>query len=217
MVVFDQGSRAVVKRPSLRDSGTIPVQWHVALRGTGGMFAHPSGREGGPANQQQNNTRPLRHADSMQSIRNTARSRRQPAPDFDKAATRAGHSTHALPHGSNSIPFRRVARPSGRAHAPSHRQALGSTRRARAPPAACAAAACASSGGCARAWPGPLPHSICIPRAALASVFRPRPRGCDRELPIREPDPTSSASTLELTEAPRGRPRAHGPLRPPFG
>ena len=47
MVAFDQGSRAVVKRPSLRDSGAIPVQYHVALRGTGGIFANPSGREGG--------------------------------------------------------------------------------------------------------------------------------------------------------------------------
>ena len=47
MVAFDQGSRAVVKRPSLRDSGAIPVQCHVALRGTGGIFANPSGREGG--------------------------------------------------------------------------------------------------------------------------------------------------------------------------
>ena len=58
MVVFDQGSRTVVKRPSLRDSGTIPVQCHVALRGTGGIFAHPPGREGGLVNQQQDNTRP---------------------------------------------------------------------------------------------------------------------------------------------------------------
>ena len=47
MVAFDQGSRAVVKRPSLRDSGAIPVQCHVVLRGTGGIFANPSGREGG--------------------------------------------------------------------------------------------------------------------------------------------------------------------------
>ena len=58
MVAFDQESRAVVKRPSLRDSGTIPVQCHVALRGTGGIFASPSGREGGPADQKQDNTRP---------------------------------------------------------------------------------------------------------------------------------------------------------------
>ena len=32
---------------ALRDSGAIPVQCHVALRGTGGIFANPSGREGG--------------------------------------------------------------------------------------------------------------------------------------------------------------------------
>ena len=58
MVAFDQGSRAVVKRPSLRDSGTIPVQYHAALRDSGGIFANPSGREGGTANQKQDNTRP---------------------------------------------------------------------------------------------------------------------------------------------------------------
>ena len=46
-------------RPSLRDSGTIPVQCHVALRGTGGIFAHPSGEEGEPANRKQDNTRPM--------------------------------------------------------------------------------------------------------------------------------------------------------------
>ena len=50
-------------RPSLRDlgTGTIPVQCLVALRGTEGSFAHPSGEEGEPANRKQDNTR-LVHA-----------------------------------------------------------------------------------------------------------------------------------------------------------
>ena len=48
-------------RPSLRDSGTgtIPVQYLVALRGMEGVFAHPSGEEGEPANRKQDNTRPV--------------------------------------------------------------------------------------------------------------------------------------------------------------
>ena len=33
--------------PCARDSGAIPVQCHAALRGMGGIFANPSGREGG--------------------------------------------------------------------------------------------------------------------------------------------------------------------------
>ena len=48
-------------RPSLRDlgTGTIPVQCLVALRGTEGVFAHPFGEEGEPANGKQDNTRPV--------------------------------------------------------------------------------------------------------------------------------------------------------------
>ena len=65
MVAFDQGSRAVVTRPSLRDLGTTPVQCYVALRGTAGIFAQPSGREGGPANRKQDNTRMLTRPNSM--------------------------------------------------------------------------------------------------------------------------------------------------------
>jgi len=46
---------------SLRDlgTGTIPVQCLVALRGTEGVFAHPFGEEGEPANRKQDNTRPV--------------------------------------------------------------------------------------------------------------------------------------------------------------
>ena len=41
MVALDQGNRAGIRRPSLRNPGTIPVQciWHVALEAREGIWA----------------------------------------------------------------------------------------------------------------------------------------------------------------------------------
>ena len=106
MAAFNQGSRAVVKRPSLHDLGTIPVQCHVALRGTGGVFAHPSGREGGPANQHQDNTRPIQMVSPSNSCGGP---RAQPRPvnlDAVASATRDATPRVAIPESTRPAPPR---------------------------------------------------------------------------------------------------------------
>ena len=123
---------------------------------------------------------------------NTARSR--PAPGFDKAATQAGHMPHAWP------PARPDPVPSGgQAKWPCPFAPQGPWLYSPRPPSS--SRNLRHRRQVLQALARHITAAHIHATGGAAPAFRPCPRGCDRELPIREPDPTSRASTH--TEDPR--------------
>ena len=144
----------------------------------------------------------------MQSIRNTATNtaRRQPAPDFNKAATRAGRGTHAPAAGPALLhaPLRAQFDPVPRHAAGPLALLAAPPRRQQQPAQAAAGAPGLGQAHCCSAC-------TCHGRGRHSGRGRAVWRGC--KLAIREPGPTSSASTH--TAAPRSR--AHWPFPLAFG